>query len=271
MPEWLREFLMGPLLHIGQLFWSSCMVMTTQIMGVTPMDISSGVVWEFISQKMYPFFVGLGSSLMGVLFLVGFIRQAADLRQNLTFEIFILQALKLLLGEGLILNGLPLMREIFALAGFLSQNGGMVILPQLTTPEEMGIGTILLYWIMGLFYCLAAIVGGFVILFTVYKRYINLFLLVIFCPLALAFLPGNTDTAFAWVKAFLGAAFEIVVISWVLTLVSIMLDNGAIVFSALNGTAGEPFAAVLEGMLMMLIASGCVKGAESLLRRSFHL
>ena len=78
MPEWFRELLLGPLVHIGQLFWGGCMTLTNQIIGITPMEISSGVLWEFISQQMYPFFLVLGSSLMGVLFLVGFIRQAAD-------------------------------------------------------------------------------------------------------------------------------------------------------------------------------------------------
>ena len=271
MPEWFRELLLGPLVHIGQLFWGGCMTLTNQIIGITPMEISSGVLWEFISQQMYPFFLVLGSSLMGVLFLVGFIRQAAGLRHNLTIEILIMQALKLFLSESLLLNGLPLMRELFIFAGALAWTGGGIFFPSIPTPEEISIGTILLYWVLGLFYCLAAIVGGFVILFTVYKRYINLFVLVIFCPVAIAWLPGDVHTTLAWVKSFLGSVFEIVVIAWVLALVSLMLNNGAIVFSSLEGTPAEPFVAMLEGMLMMLISSGCVKGAESLLRRSFHL
>ena len=200
-----------------------------------------------------------------------FIRQAADLRHNLTIEILIMQALKLFLSEGLLLNGLPLMRELFIFAGALAWTGGGIFFPSIPTPEEISIGTILLYWVLGLFYCLAAMVGGFVILCTVYKRYINLFVLVIFCPVAIAWLPGDVHTTLAWVKSFLGSVFEIVVIAWVLALVSLMLNNGAIVFSSLEGTPAEPFVAMLEGLLMMLISSGCVKGAESLLRRSFHL
>ena len=132
----------------------------------------------------------------------------------------------------------------------------------------------LTYLAWGLVYLIAALVSGFMILFAVYKRFLNLYLLTLFAPVALASMSGDRgigQTASAWVKSFLGSVFEIVVIALALSVSHWMIAGGLIVFTALEGTIAEWTVSVLEGLMTMTITAGTVKGAEGLLRRSFGL
>ena len=144
----------------------------------------------------------------------------------------------------------------------------------IVTPADPQIGEMLTYLAWGLVFMIVALISSFMILFAVYKRFLNLYLVILFCPIALSSMSGDrgiSQTAVAWIKSFLGATFEVVVIALALLIADWMLTGGLIVFYSLERTVAEWTVSVLEGMMTMAITAGTVKGAEGLLRRSFAL
>ena len=82
---------------------------------------------------------------------------------------------------------------------------------------------------------------------------------------------GINNTATAWVKSFLTAAFEIVVISLAMAISGWMIQGGLSVLQYMEGTLAEWTLSVLEGLMTMTITATTVKSAEGLLRKSFGL
>lgn len=275
MPSWLNEFLLGPNFQIGKAIWEGCMSVVQALLGLTPMQVSNGSAWDQVVSNIYPVFLSIGISLMNAFFMMGFFKETADLQHNVTMEKIVMLFIRIIIADFLVANAVNLIRELFLMAGGISWAAGMSFdLPSIPTPDTISMGAIMLYWTFGLFFVIAAIVCGFVIIFTIYKRFLNLFLLVVFAPIALSTFAGDrglSQSGTAWVKSFLGSCFEIVVISLALVIAGSMLTGGDIVFTFLEGGAADKFMQPIEALLTMVITTGAVKGAEGLFRKSFGL
>ena len=209
-----------------------------------------------------------------VFLLIGFLKEIADFRKNITLELLVNYGVKLVIAEFLLANALPLIQTFFRMASNLAFQISVETSITTVLPEETNIGEFLTYILWGLVYLIVALVSGFIIFFTLYKRFINLYLLVLFCPIALASVAGDrgiNKTATAWVKSFLTAAFEIVVISLAMAISGWMIQGGLSVLQYMEGTLAEWTLSVLEGLMTMTITATTVKSAEGLLRKSFGL
>ena len=120
-----------------------------------------------------------------------------------------------------------------------------------------------------------AIVCSFIILLTVYGRYLKLYLTTVFAPIALSTWAGGRGlerTAYSWIRIFLTNVFEIVVIVFVMTLAGKMIssiDFGTFPSGILS--FGDGFLSVLQSMFTMIMMTTAVKGAQSQLQKSFGL
>lgn len=140
---------------------------------------------------------------------------------------------------------------------------------------DVDVGSVMFFWIYGLFYFLVAMVCAFLILITLYSRYIKLYLLVVTFPLAMPSITGGRGiegTAYAWMKSFLSNTFEIVVIALAIAIagritsgISIFTSDSAI-FNAFDG-----FAQALNSMIYMILMAVSVKGAPTFLNKTFNL
>ena len=276
MQEWIKELLVGAfnLIYPANEIWKTCMALVKAMLGITPVDIGGGDVWNRVVTEIYPPFLLIGSSLILIFLSIGFLKEITDFRKGITIEVLVTYGIRLILAEFLLVNAVPLIRLFFQMASQLSLTAFDDAVMSTVTPSDPQVGEMLTYLAWGLVYLIAALVSGFMILFAVYKRFLNLYLLTLFAPVALASMSGDRgicQTASAWVKSFLGSAFEIVVIALALSVSHWMIAGGLIVFTALEGTIAEWTVSVLEGLMTMTITAVTVKGAEGLLRRSFGL
>ena len=92
----------------------------------------------------------------------------------------------------LYLNILNIMTTIFSISSAMAKEVFTIDAPDLKV-EDMDIGSALFYQLFGLLFILAAIVCSFLMLWTVYSRYIKLYLLMILAPFAMSALVGGQE------------------------------------------------------------------------------
>lgn len=114
----------------------------------------------------------------------------------------------------------------------------------------------------------------FMIVVTVAKRIINIYLLICVMPVACSTIaggPGIENSGWAWLKTFLATCFEIVIIALVFSLGGMM--NTALQGIAVGEVNGwfDGFLSVLCDLIYMIFLTVSVTGAGGLLRRAFDL
>ena len=134
----------------------------------------------------------------------------------------------------------------------------------------------LFYNLFGILYVIAAIVCSFLILLTVYGRYIRLYLLVVSAPFALSTIVGGEEarrTFISWVKTFLLNTFEIVMIALVMVICFKLTESGVNIFEKGNVAveAVNGFWDALNGLFTMVVMTASVRGVNSFMSKAFGL
>ena len=126
MSEALLLFLTNAVFFsLGDSVWGWMMGMVTGVLGLTPETFSGGA-WGYVSGTLYPVTLSVGVLFLNITFLVGFFRQASNIKQNFTWEILIELAIKALLANVLMQGGLGIMQGLFrAAAGLADAAGGV--------------------------------------------------------------------------------------------------------------------------------------------------
>lgn len=273
MPEWIGDLLMGPAYAIGNAIWNLIMAMVGNVLVVTPQGFSAEA-WNFIANQLYPWALGIGVALLNLFFLVGFFKEASNIKENLTWEILINQGIKVIVANAFMQSGLSIIREFFQVASILSGQVYLNNIPPFST-EDIDFGSYLFFFIFGAIYVLAAIICGFMILLTVYGRYLKLYVMVVMAPVAMSTMAGGRgmeQSAYAWIKNFLVNVFEILVIAITMAVAGKMISSIDFMTHA-SGLVNliDGFPAVLQSLFTMILMTAAVKGADSMLRQSFAL
>ena len=206
MPEWLFDFLSGPTIKIAEAIWNSSMRLIIKLVCSTPQKFSTGT-WAFV-------------------------------KENLTLEMVIEAMVKVVVANVLYLNILNIMTTIFSISSAMAKEVFTIDAPDLKV-EDMDIGSALFYQLFGLLFILAAIVCSFLMLWTVYSRYIKLYLLMILAPFAMSALVGGQEierSFYAWMRTFLLNAFEIVVIALTMVISFKLIGAMVLVTAAVKGS-----------------------------------
>ena len=167
-----------------------------------------------------------------------------------------------------------MIKKIFKMASAMAGTAVMIEPPSFFT-GDVDIGSIMFFWIYGLFYFLVAIVCAFLILITMYSRYIKLYILIVTFPLAMPTITGGRGvegTAYAWMKSFLSNTFEIVVIALAIAIAG-RITAGVSIFTESNVIVNtfDGFAQALNSMIYMILMAVSVKGAPTFLNKTFNL
>lgn len=272
MPTWVKDFLLGSTYQIGQSIWNVTMSMIYGVVTTTPQSFSANAWQQTVT--LYHWIRTIALTIMNIFFMVGFFRQASNIKENLTWEILIELGVKAVAANTLMLSGLSLIQEFFAVASDLS---GVILQSQpiAFAPEEFDAGVWLFFVIFDLIYVIVAIVCSFMMLFAVYGRYLKLYVVTVISPIALATLPGGRgieNTAYAWIRYFLSIVFEIVVVALTLSLAGKMIAS--ISFGQLDSTLGswvDGFGQTLQSLFTMILMTAAVKGSGEVMRRGFGL
>lgn len=273
MPSWLGDFFgLSSMFQGASGAWNWCMIFVLNLLTKTP-DTFSPDAWTYVTDTLYPWFLSIGAFLLNMFCLIGFCRQASNLRDNVTIEMWIELFIKIIVANTLMVNGLSIMQEFFSVSGSLSTEI-LISDPPAAYNGEVDAGAVIMYVVFGLVYMLIALVCGVIILIEVLSRFINLYILTATAPIALSTWAGGRgieNTAYAWIKSFLTAVFQIVVIAMVLTIggniaSGLQTDMTSTVLDWFDGANS-----ILWSMIYMVMMAAGVKGADGLLKRAFDL
>ncbi len=283
--------LAGKLITVGYSGWKGCISITNKILSDNPM---SGGAWGVVgpSSTIYAIMSTVGASLLVLYFVLGWLNESIDIRNNFTlenmFRFFVRFAIaatlvssSVSLSKGIIDCSVAMVSQIATVNADNMQEAGDVFGSVKTALEDEGDEDGWMIVICGLICLLLSVFGAVIILIngikiiiTVMQRVFKLLIAVPLGPVALAgFAGGNQfqQTGIAWIKTFIGYAMEAVVIALALQ-ISMSMFGGMSVASSIPGGHDAihyitvAVLAIVDCCLPMIAANACASGAENIVR-----
>ena len=243
------------------------------MMQTTPQGFSA-IAWNYVQTELYPWALSIGIMSLNLFIMMGFFKAVGNFKENMTLELMIEALIKVVILNVLLVSGLRIIGKIFQMASAMAGTAVMIDSPSFFT-GDIDMGSRIFFWVFGLFYFIVAIVCAFLILLTLYGRYIKLYVLAVTFPLAMPTLTGGRGiegTAYAWVKSFLANTFEIVIIALVIAIAGRIM-TGVTIFTSENVIleSFDGFAQALNSMIYMILMAVSVKGASTFLNKTFNV
>lgn len=275
------------MLQGGYGVWKSCSDVTMEYIKKSPMEETNA--WAIVTGSIYSLALGIAASLAVLFFVMGWLRESIDIRNNFTLENTFRFFVRFAITLSLITNSLAVTNGIVQCATAVVATMDM----QMQAVEEEGIfdemkqsmeeeaegGT----WLaIGFGSMIGGLLGGLVIIvcavnliLSVLSRLFKLLLCIPFAPVAFSGFAGGAEfsqSGIAWLRTFLGHALEVIVIALAIS-ISFGLFRDAGIF---GGTETEVSMVTLilqicEYCMPMITACACVKGAEMTVRRCLGL
>ncbi|HEY9574171.1 MAG TPA: hypothetical protein VIR32_01390 [Lachnospiraceae bacterium] len=282
--EWLFELGQGfyeVFWAIPNGIWKFFLKLTLSVISLDPQYLGQeGSVWGSLqATEVYTTILSIGASLLALFFLIGYIRQTMNFKEMASVENFLRFAIKFVIATLLMTNIIPIMFEITGVTTILvKQIEGISNLNISVEKGSISLTNYQLFGILTIVSIIAAFVCGVKIFLSVFKRFINIYVLLLMAPIAMSTLAGDetiSSSGVAWIKTTLGCIFEVVVIALVIAVAGTLFSKGIMVtgeslssiFPSLDGIA----IAIVESTTMMVCTAGAVAGAEEFLKRSFAL
>jgi len=274
MPGWLTDFLTGTNMGIATDIWNAAMKAVCGLLIMKPQTFSSST-WNFVNGTLYPWALSIGLSLLNLFFIIGWLRTLTRLHENITLEMTVDGLIKIVVANVLFLNIKTIIRELFTVASLMTGSIFTLQAPALKV-EDLDLGSILFYQLFGILFIIAAIVCSFMIILTVYSRYIRLYLLVVSAPFALPTIVGGEEakrTFYSWLRTFLLNTFEIVMIALVMVICFKLTESGVDIFEQSSATVQvvNGFWDALNSLFTMVLMTASVKGVNSFMAKTFGL
>lgn len=261
-------------------FWNNQVNLVFGLLGQSPVDFKAGGPWGVIEQ-IEPIFVAVGSSLVVLFFVIGFCSESIDVREEMRFEVILRMLIRVGLAEWLVANSVTVLKAFFTsvgnLVGLLS-NGNKSTLKIDSTQAEiiknLGFGESLIMLILTALISIIIIICGFFLIYTVYFRFLRLFILIPMGALAFSTLGGNrgvSHTAVSYFKNFLSVLLESVTMALAILLCNAFINAGLPAFASDYADWTQTLIYLCEMTFTIALTVGSVKGAQSLTSKAFGL
>ena len=241
------------------------------LLGVSPMDGTYKEAWNMVS-NLYNVFLGIGAPLLTIFFVWGFCRDALDLKAELQFEatvktmfryIFTVTAMEmfvvwfpLLCHMAMDLLGLVKEKRLKINAGDMAR--------QISDNMTPMVG-----FVLALIFLLIAIACCVIMVWSVFGRFINMYMLIPFASIALSTIAGGGEiarTGYSYVKTMLVYVFEIVLMAVDLAIAGSFLMGSSVIDS------GDNLQLVyVESIVKMVCIGAALKGCDATFRRAFNM
>ena len=277
------------MLQGGYGMWKSCSEVTMKYVQKNPMSQTNA--WSIVTGSIYSLSLGIAASLAVLFFVMGWLRESIDIRNNFTLENTFRFFVRFAITASLIVNSLALVNGITQCATAVvstmnaqmqetSAEGIFDDLRQAIEEDNSADGGT---WLaIGFGSMIGGLLGGLVIIvcavtlvLSVLSRLFKLLLCIPFAPVAFAGFAGGAEfsqSGIAWLRTYIGYALEAVVIA-----LAISISFGLFQDASLFGTSGTEVNVVTlilqicEYCMPMITACACVKGAEMTVRRCLGL
>ena len=277
------------MLQGGYGMWKSCSEVTMEYVKKSPMAETNA--WAIVTGNIYSLSLGIAASLAVLFFVMGWLRESIDIRNNFTLENTFRFFVRFAITASLIVNSLALINGVASCATAVvntmnvqmeesSAEGIFDDLRQAIEEDDSADGGT---WLaIGFGSMIGGLLGGLVIIvcavtlvLTDLSRQFKLLLCIPFAPVAFAGFAGGAEfsqSGIAWLRTFIGYALEAVVIA-----LAISISFGLFQDASLFGTSGAEvnmvtlILQICEYCMPMITACACVKGAEMTVRRCLGL
>ena len=261
-------------------FWNDKIALVFELLGQSPTEFKGGGPWRVISD-IEPVFVGVGSSLVVLFFVIGFCSESIDVKEEIRFETVLRMLMRLGIAEWLVANNVTIMKAFFqsvgALVGLITNSGTTKLkIPQEQQDiiEGLGFGESLLMMILAVIIALVIIFCGFMIVYTVYFRFLKILVIVPFGAIAFSTTSGNrmvSHTAVTYAKHFLAVLLEAVTMALAIIVCNAFLNAGLPTFTSDYADWTKALMYMCELTFSGAMTVGSVKGAQSLTSKMLGL
>lgn len=261
-------------------FWNDKVSLVFELLGQSPTEFKAGGPWQVIS-NIEPIFVAVGSSLVVLFFVIGFCSESIDVKEEIRFETVLRMLMRLSISEWLVANNVTIMKAFFesigALVGLITNSGS----PKLKIPNEqqeiikgLGFGESLLMMILAVIIALVIIFCGFMLIYTVYFRFLKILVIVPFGAIAFSTTSGNrmvSHTAVTYAKHFLAVLLEAVTMALAIIVCNAFLSAGLPSFTSDYADWTKALMYMCELTFGVAMTVGSVKGAQELTTKMLGL
>lgn len=261
-------------------FWNDKIALVFELLGQSPTEFKGGGPWRVISD-IEPIFVGVGSSLVVLFFVIGFCSESIDVKEEIRFETVLRMLMRLGIAEWLVANNVTIMKAFFqsvgTLVGLITNSGTTKLkIPQEQQDiiEGLGFGESLLMIILAVIIALVIIFCGFMIVYTVYFRFLKILVIVPFGAIAFSTTSGNrmvSHTAVTYAKNFLAVLLEAVTMALAIIVCNAFLNAGLPTFTSDYADWTKALMYMCELTFSVAMTVGSVKGAQSLTSKMLGL
>ena len=181
-------------------FWNNQIKLVFSLLGTTPDMFKLGSPWKVI-QGIEPIFVGVGSSLVVLFFVIGFCSESVDIKEEMRFEVILRMLMRIGIAEWLVANNVTIMKAFFKTIANLvnAMSAGTIKELKISSEQanvikDLGFGESLIMLILTAVLSLIIIICGFFIIYTVYFRFLKILIIVPIGSLACAtlFFPNSS-------------------------------------------------------------------------------
>lgn len=275
------------MLQAGYEAWKGCSAVTVEYLLQEPSSQASA--WSLVTGNLYSMSLAIAASLSILYFVIGWLRESIDIRNNFTLENMFRFFIRYLLTASLLVHSLSLLTGItecttavvssIGAQGWTTEPEG--VFDALRTAMEADADLEGMDWFaLGFGGLFGGLLGGLVILvcgvnliLSVLSRLFNLLLCIPFAPVAFAGFAGGhelSQSGIAWIRTYLSYALEAVVIVLAITL-SFGLFADASLFQETEVNLVTLLLKICEFCVPMVTACACVKGANLVVRRCLGL
>jgi hypothetical protein len=261
-------------------FWNNQISLVFALLGQSPVSFKSGGPWGVI-QNLEPIFVGVGSSLVVLFFVIGFCSESVDVKEDMRFEVILRMLMRIGIAEWLVANNVTIMKAFFTSAGNLVKLVGAGEMAELTIDsgqaeiiKNLGFGSSLVMLILASILSIVIIVCGFFLIYTVYFRFLKILILVPFGAIAFSTVSGNrmvSHTAVSYAKYFLSIVFEAVTMALAIVVCNALISAGLPSFTGEYADWTQTLIYLCEMTFTIALTVGTVKGAQNLTSRALGL
>lgn len=261
-------------------FWNNQVSLVFSLLGQTPASFKGGGPWAVI-QRINPIFVGVGSSLVVLFFVIGFCSESVDVKEEMRFEVILRMFIRLALAEWLVANCVTIMQAFFSTVGNWVRTLGAGSASELSINAQqaeimkgLGFGEGLIMLMLGSILSLVIIICGFFLIYTVYFRFLRLLVIVPMGAIAFSTIGGNRNvshTALTYSRHFLGVCFEAVTMALAILICNAFISAGLPEFAGNYADWTQTLIYLCEMTFAVALTVGSVKGAQSLTSKAFGL
>jgi hypothetical protein len=261
-------------------FWNNQIALVFSLLGQSPVAFKGGGAWAII-EGIEPIFVGVGSSLVVLFFVIGFCAESVDIKEEMRFEVILRMMMRVGIAEWLVVNNVTIMKAFFTSVGNLigmMTNGSNPVLTinsaQADIISNLEFGESLIMLILVVLLSIIIILCGFFLIYTVYFRFLKILVIVPLGAIAFSTLGGNrkvSHTAVTYAKYFLSVVLEAVTMALAIIVCNAFISAGLPIFTGSYADWAQTLIYLSEMTFTIAMTVGSVKGAQNLTSRALGL